>query len=84
MSISPSPANSFAEISIKSQEVGKHFVELYSIDGRLLRKVELDGFSSNNSQIVRINTQDFTQGFYQVVLKSPWNVLTGNIFIIKN
>ncbi len=84
VTISPNPADVYFDINILSQERGKHFIEICSIDGRLLEKIELNNFENINSQSLRIDTHNYNQGMYQIVLKSPWTVLTNNIFIIKN
>ena len=84
ITVNPNPVTSNAEIVINSQEIGKHFVEIYSVDGRLIISYELNDFKLMNLQSIQINTFDFRQGLYQIVVRSPWNVLTEKLIIIKN
>ncbi|MBX3042884.1 MAG: T9SS type A sorting domain-containing protein [Candidatus Kapabacteria bacterium] len=84
MKISPNPVRAFTEIIIESQEVGKHFVDIYSVDGRLIESYELNSFENMNLQIIQINPDKYIQGIYQVVLKSPWNIITERILVIKD
>lgn len=84
ITVSPNPSSDFAEIIINSQEVGKHFVDIYSTDGKVLNNFELNNFDLNNMQSIKLNTNQFTQGIYQIVVRSPWNILTERLLIIKD
>jgi hypothetical protein len=84
VSINPNPSDTFAEIIINSQERGKHYIEIYSVDGKILKRFELDDFDINNSQTIRLITSEFNQGLYNIIIKSPWNILNKQLLIIKN
>ncbi len=84
MTISPNPISEIGNIIINSQEVGRHFVDIYSVDGRIVKTYELTNFEKENMQIITIDAVNFEQGLYQVILRSPWNLLKGKIMIIKN
>lgn len=84
ITVNPNPSSSFSEILINSEEIGKHFVGIYSIDGRLLSSYELNYFDKVNSQSINLNTGQLNQGIYQIIVRSPWNVLTEKLMIIKD
>jgi hypothetical protein len=49
-----------------------------------LSSYELNYFDKVNSQSINLNTGQLNQGIYQIIVRSPWNVLTEKLMIIKD
>lgn len=80
--MSPNPASESVKVIIDSDERGKFAVEVYSAEGSLMETREWTSFSGETTTI-HINPSDYTSGMYRVVVKTPANINTLPLSIIK-
>lgn len=82
-SILPNPANSNnIEIKFEGDEEGKHSLNVYNIQG--IKFDSKDWFNAKNGKIdFKFNVSDYPNGVYYIVLRSPWNVITKQLMVIK-
>ncbi len=83
--ISPNPAAEYVSISIRTQEVGLHQLFLYSTEGVLVHKVVFDKTDSKEVSIYNqdINFLDISSGMYRLILRTPMQVISEELAIIK-
>ena len=82
MELSPNPAAESLDINIISEENGAFELSLYNLQGV---EVESRSWQSDNksNKNINIDTENFADGAYIVMLKSPTEVLVKNIYILK-
>ncbi|MEO0136707.1 MAG: T9SS type A sorting domain-containing protein [candidate division WOR-3 bacterium] len=80
LNIAPNPVRNQAHIAYALPKAGNLTIDLYSADGRLVRKVEQGhrnaGFYSTN-----IDTRELANGAYVVVLKAGKEQLSGKLVV---
>lgn len=84
VSIAPNPVSDNLQIKIFSQQRGNHILSIYNLEGILVFESNLGEFSIDNNRILNIETEAFNQGFYHIILRAPWSVITEKMYIIKN
>ncbi|HRS02716.1 MAG TPA: T9SS type A sorting domain-containing protein, partial [Bacteroidota bacterium] len=81
--IIPNPAMETATVSIWSPfEVSDAIIELYDIQGGLVKTIVLPILPKGNSAIT-IDLADYSSGAYMVILKTHRGTSTKNMVIIK-
>ncbi len=85
MEVSPNPAAEYVSISIRTQETGLHQLFLYSTEGVLVHKVEFDKTDSKEVSIYNqdINILNIHSGMYRFILRTPMQVISEKLVIIK-
>lgn len=78
----PNPVMDCLTINIISEEIGLFDLIIYSSTGS---KYHTSSWSSDSKQNIshRIDVSNFNTGIYFIVLKTPWNVISSKLFIVK-
>ena len=80
--ISPNPANESVNVLIESEEIGNIELKIYNLQGAEVYKESWNNSGKTVKQF-NINTDDFSNGAYSLVLKSSMSVIVRNLFINK-
>lgn len=84
MSISPSPAASWAEINISSCEKGAFILNIYDIQGQLIESYSWNRLEdSDKLKHLKLNLDNYRSGVYRAVLATPWYKLSKPLVIMK-
>ncbi|MEI6091063.1 MAG: T9SS type A sorting domain-containing protein [bacterium] len=82
LQIQPNPASDEIEVIIEGDEQGYYTLILYDLQG-----MEIDKKTWNRNQkgidCFKFPLNNVSNGVYQVVVKSPWNILTKSVVIVK-
>ena len=82
MTINPNPVSQNFAIAVSSEEYGSFELNIYNLQGE-----EIDNRSWQSSDIfeenILIDTENYSNGAYIVILKSPVNIIVKNIYIMK-
>ena len=82
-SILPNPANkNEIEVKFEGDEEGLHTVNFYNIQGIKIETYEWFN-SKNGKRDFKFNLDGYPNGVYYVVLKSPWNVISKPMMVVK-
>jgi hypothetical protein len=84
MSVNPNPAGENFNIDIITQSIGKHVIYIYDFRGDLFKNIEfnIDENSPLNHTFL-LNSINFNQGIYNIILKSPWDILSIPLVIVR-
>ena len=81
--IQPNPANSNEiEIKFEGDEEGIHSLNFYNIQGIKIDSKEWLNAKKGKKDL-KFDLKDYPNGVYYVVLKSPWNVISKPLMVIK-
>ncbi len=82
-SIHPNPSNSNEiEIKFEGDEEGLHTLNFYNIQGIKIDSKEWLN-AKNSKRDFKFDLKDYQNGVYYVVLKSPWNVISKPMMVVK-
>lgn len=83
LEINPNPVNTDEiEISFEGEEQGTHSLNIYNVNGVLLDSRQWNN-SKYSKKLFNFNLTEYPNGFYYVVLKTPWNSVAKSLLIIK-
>jgi len=81
--INPNPVNTDEiEILFKGEGQGTHSLNIYNVDGVLLDSRQWNN-SKYSKKLFNFNLAEYSNGFYYVVLKTPWNSVAKPLLIMK-
>ena len=81
--IQPNPTNSVEiEIKFEGDEEGLHTLNFYNNQGIKIDSKEWLN-AKNNKRDFKFNLNDYPNGVYYIVLKSPWNVISKPLMVMK-
>jgi predicted nucleic acid-binding Zn-ribbon protein len=84
MSVIPNPADEVFKINIITQSIGKHVIYIYNSRGELIKNIEFNiDENSPINQTFLLNSNEFNQGIYNIILNSPWIIRTAPLVIIR-
>ena len=82
MTITPNPAGDKVKIRVESEEQGSLAIAIYTIQGVKIKSFNYINKQKKDHNII-INLNDFSEGLYQIVLKSPKRVISKPFIILK-
>jgi hypothetical protein len=80
--IAPNPASETVELTITTEQIGLHIVDIFDLNGMKIASIEF--VNSDNSQKINIfslYSSEFKNGFYIICLKSPNSVIIEKLII---
>ncbi len=81
--INPNPVNTDEiEIVFEGEEQGTHSLDIYNVNGVLLDSRRWSNFG-HNKRVFGLDLTEYPNGFYYVVLKTPWNSIAKPMLIMK-
>jgi hypothetical protein len=82
LSVAPNPAFSHVELTIVTQEIGTHRLDIFDLAGNVIKTYEFEN-SENTPKIHTISlfSRDIQGGFYIIRLISPWKVIFEKMLI---
>ncbi len=83
MNFNPNPALNNTTFEINSEEQGDFTLTLYSTEGYAQFATNWHSNAKAMAKEINVDLSNFSSGIYQVVLKSPWNIISGRLSIIK-
>lgn len=82
--LSPNPAGDEQTINITTKEVGKFVLSVYSVQGIKLKSFEFEKTGTKLKQITQIlELNDLRTGIYQYILKTPSEVITKEVVVVR-
>lgn len=82
MLVQPNPAQDKISVSINSEESGEFHLTLYNVTGSLIKSENWKADEAS-SKLYDFDLSSFQSGVYFLVLKSPWNVISEKVLIVK-
>jgi hypothetical protein len=83
LQIMPNPASdNEIEIVFEGEEVGLHTLNIYNIQGIIVDSREWIN-EKNSRRTIVLDTKNFPDGVYEVVLKSPMNIISKKLMVLK-
>lgn len=82
LSIIPNPTNDEAEIIVETDETGNFTIDIYSVNGNKIKKISWVNERKGLMKQI-LDLKDFSSGLYQVVLRSPSNLIRSQLIITR-
>lgn len=79
----PNPANEEIEINVISDETGRFEINIFTLQGVKVEYKVWNKENKNHKYNLKLNLNDFSNGIYQIILKSPQNIVSEKMMIIK-
>jgi hypothetical protein len=82
--VKPNPINDVFEIQVKIRESGEHKLELVNINGSVIELMKwVVGLDDNPDYLFKFNTDNISDGFYYILLRTPSEAKLAPVFILK-
>jgi hypothetical protein len=82
LQIQPNPAIDEIEVIIEGDELGFYTLSLYDLQGMKIDEKTWNR-KHKGKDSYKFSTDNYPNGVYQVVVQSPWNVISKSVMIVK-